>query len=106
MVAQQVLLALGEPHGRRIISPSARPSARELTLHGARSFYGRERSKMNQEPTGSSLPNLLTRQEVAAILRCSVRTVRRRLSPGLRIGRLARYRREDIQALIKPEAAR
>lgn len=59
------------------------------------------------EPASQSLPNLLTAEEVAEILRLSVRTVRRQIASGklpiVRIGRAVRIRPEAVEALIDGE---
>jgi hypothetical protein len=55
--------------------------------------------------TGSTLPEILTRREVATYLRCAIKTVKRRKIRCIRIGGMVRYRREDVLAIINPEAS-
>jgi len=43
----------------------------------------------------------MTRQELAQHLRCSTRTVFESKIPYVKIGRLVRYRREDVLAAIQ-----
>ena len=43
---------------------------------------------------------LLTEDEVAARLKCSRKTVQRRSIPHVKMGRLRRYRQEDVEAYI------
>jgi excisionase family DNA binding protein len=54
------------------------------------------------------MTTLLTEDEVAARLKCSIRTVQRRHIPHVKDGRLKRYRHEDVEAylcgkLVKPQ---
>lgn len=43
---------------------------------------------------------LLTEDEVAARLKCSTKTVQRRRIPHVKMGRLRRYRPEDVEAYL------
>jgi excisionase family DNA binding protein len=56
-------------------------------------------------PPGAGLPRLLTRQQVAEILGCSLDTVDRRITQGkllaVRDGRLVRIPVEDLNAYIR-----
>ncbi len=53
-------------------------------------------------------PDLLVRDEVAAILRVSIRTVDRLIAdgelPASRVGRSVRVNRSDVLALVPPSA--
>lgn len=57
---------------------------------------------MQTSPTTTQeLPPIMTRQELAEHLRCSSRTVFESKIPFVKIGRLVRYRREDVLAALQ-----
>lgn len=57
---------------------------------------------MNNRPViTQELPPIMTRQELAQLLRCSTRTVFESKIPCVKIGRLVRYRREDVQTALQ-----
>lgn len=47
------------------------------------------------------MPQVMTRKELAALLRCSTRTIFESKIPCVKIGRLVRYRREDVLTALQ-----
>ena len=57
---------------------------------------------MKSNPSNTQeLPPIMTRQELAQLLRCSTRTVFESKIPCVKIGRLVRYRREDVETALQ-----